>query len=62
MRRTITALWVDESGARALDSAMTAAMAAAAVIAAMTAAGVELEELFQRIADIALGALALIGG
>jgi hypothetical protein len=37
-------------------------MAAAAVIAAMTAAGVELEELFQRIADIALGALALIGG
>jgi Flp pilus assembly pilin Flp len=61
MHRTITALWADESGARAVDGAMTVAMAAAAVIAAMTALGVSLEGLYQTIVDAALGVLALIG-
>jgi Flp pilus assembly pilin Flp len=62
MRRIITALWVDESGARAIDGAMTAALAAAAVIAAATAAGVSLDGLYRKIVEIALGALALIAG
>jgi Flp pilus assembly pilin Flp len=62
MRRTIVAFWDDESGSRAVDGAMTAAMAAIAVIAAMTAAGVSLEGLLQGIADVAIGALGLIAG
>jgi len=62
MRRIITALWADESGARAVDAAMTAAMAAAAVIAAATAAGISLDGLYRKIVAIALDALALIAG
>jgi Flp pilus assembly pilin Flp len=62
MHRAITALWRDEAGSRAVDGAMTAAMAAAAVIAVMTAMGGSVEGLLQGIADIARGALSLIGG
>ena len=60
MRRTVAAFWRDESGSRAVDGAMTAAMAAAAVIGVMTAMGESLDGLLQGIADIALGAVAFV--
>ena len=62
MRRRMAAFWEDEAGSRAVDGAMTAALAAAAVIGAMTALGTSVDRLLQGIADIALGALHLIGG